>query len=275
MRNSKIINIDRGHESYDGAGVKLRRIFGFNDTNRYDPFLLMDHFGSDDPDDYMPGFPFHPHRGIETLTYLKKGSIEHQDKLGNCEIVESGGIQWMTTGRGIYHQEMPKDLNGLNGFQLWINLPANRKMIDATYKTFSKLPKSSTETVSTTIISGIFNNISGPATGISSQDIDYFDVEFNKADKWEYKISNKLFSFIYVYQGSILIGEDVLHKGEVGILENNGQVEVFAENNNSSFLFIAGKPIKEPVAWWGPVVMNTQEEISAVKEELRLGKFPG
>ncbi len=274
MKNAEISKIYKTQSTSDGAGVKLQRVFGFNSENEFDPFLLLDHFKSDNPSDYMAGFPFHPHRGIETLTYLKKGSIEHQDKLGNKELLLSGGIQWMTTGKGIYHQEMPRDEGGINGFQLWVNLPSTKKMINPSYITKDTIPVNNIDGVKTSVISGVYRNLKGPATDISSQNIHFFDVDIDKDRVWSLGVEKNLSLFIYAYNGCIKVGRRELQKGEVAKLICGEELIIKGLESSNSFLFLAGVPINEEISWWGPIVMNTREEIMQAKEELFNGTFP-
>lgn len=268
--DKKIIGMD----TMDGAGVRLKRIFGYDQLNEFDPFLLLDHFESENKDDFKRGFPFHPHRGIETITYLKKGSIEHQDKQGHKEVVKAGEIQWMTAGKGIYHQEMPQESEGINGFQLWLNLPSKRKMINPEYYTFKDLPFFESEDYKVTVLSGHYHGHTGPASEISTLKVLYFDIEFRRSSTWKFTMPEGLDCFIYVYNKLVKVGDDTISKGEVALLSHGDHVEIESQSSESSFLFIAGEPIKEPVKWWGPVVMNTEEELKQVRTELEKGTFP-
>lgn len=270
--NKVIIKKIAGLDVLEGAGVKLKRVFGFHELNDFDPFLLFDHFESDKPEEYIAGFPFHPHRGIETVTYLKKGSIEHQDKLGNRAEMSPGEVQWMTTGSGIYHQEMPTSSDGINGFQLWINMPSKRKMIEPKYYYFQNLPNYEDSDQRVTIISGHYHGHNGPGTEISTCDFHYFDIEFKRESRWQYTMPQKPDSFIYVYKGDVMVDGEILDKGEGALLSHGDHIEIQGDEG-SGVLFLSGLPIKEPVEWWGPIVMNTKEEIEVAKLDLHNGTF--
>lgn len=253
----------------EGAGVRLRRIFGYKEIPTFDPFLLLDHFGSDDPNDYIKGFPWHPHRGIETVTYMIRGKVEHGDSIGNSGVINSGDVQWMTAGSGIIHQEMPKPFKGnMMGFQLWVNLPKEKKMTEPRYMGLTKrdfIPVESNAT-KVIVIAGTFQGVKGPIKDLFV-DTQYFDIHLDGEFKYSTK---KRTCIIFVYQGFVEIDRKVVNAGNCALLEKEGRVEV---NGKGNFLYVAGNPLKEPIAWGGPIVMNTKEELNLAFEELRNGFF--
>ncbi|MHA1211976.1 MAG: pirin family protein [Candidatus Heimdallarchaeota archaeon] len=263
----------------DGAGVKLQRVFGFRDVPSFDPFLLLDFFGSDNPDDYLAGFPWHPHRGIETITYMLDGEVQHEDSLGNSGTIESGDCQWMTAGSGIIHQEMPKRSNGLmRGFQLWANLPARDKMMHPRYRDILKdqIPEICySDTVTVKIISGEVNGVKGPVQDIVT-DPEYLDVLIQPQGEFVHSIKkgHTVFAFIFAGEGffdskqkeAIPTGKGVLYK-------NGDEVKIHTTDKSVRFLLISGKPINEPVAWHGPIVMNFESELRTAFQEYQKGTF--
>ena len=265
----KIASIFESRPTMEGAGVRLRRVFGYHKVPKFDPFLLLDHFGSDDPNDYIMGFPWHPHRGIETVTYMIRGKVEHGDSIGNSGVINSGDVQWMTAGSGIIHQEMPKAFNGnMMGFQLWVNLPRAKKMTEPRYMGLTKHDFESVELEGTRIIviAGTFQGVEGPVKDLFV-DTEYFDVhlegEFNHS-------TDKRTCFIFVYEGFVKINDKGLKVGNCALLEEEGDVQVKGKGN---FIFVAGNPLKEPIVWGGPIVMNTQEELDTAFLELRNESF--
>ncbi|TFG23337.1 MAG: pirin family protein [Promethearchaeota archaeon] len=263
----------------EGAGVRLKRVFGNNETNLFDPFLLLDHFGSDNPDDYLAGFPWHPHRGIETITYMIRGIVEHGDSLGNKGIISSGDIQWMTAGSGIIHQEMPKPIEGLMmGFQLWANLPASHKMMDPRYRDVleEEIPEVQIEDgVKVKIVAGEINGIKGPVSDIITNP-EYLDVSMPPNSTFSHKIKRGYTVFAYIFKGTGYFDEnrDPLKNAEQLILYDDGEeIKIQSADEGLRFLLISGKPIGEPVAWYGPIVMNTQEELRIAFEEYQKGTF--
>lgn len=281
----------------EGAGVHLKRAFGFRHVPEFDPFLLFDEFHSEKPDEYRMGFPWHPHRGIETITYILQGEIRHEDSLGNRGIVRSGEVQWMTAGSGIIHHEMPQgDENGtLWGFQLWANLPASHKMMGPRYQEIksSRIPELLMEKgLKVRIICGELNGVEGPVKGIAT-DPEYLDITVPADEKFSHITIQGHTVFAYVIEGSgyfdrekdpcafEIEGERYLHPAgdsiicpETLVLYGDGDsIEVTAGDKGVRFLLISGKPIREPVAWSGPVVMNTKEELRTAFEEYRQGVF--
>ena len=260
----------------DGAGVKLKRSIGV-EPNYFDPFLMLDEFGSENKDDYIAGFPPHPHRGIETVTYMLEGEFEHEDSTGAKGRMSSGDVQWMKTGGGIIHSEMPAMSEGrLHGFQLWINMPAKFKMnkpeyiyIDAKQMQVKKDDEKKIK-----IIAGKFENVEGPVKGHNIEPI-YFDVELKKDKEFNFKLPLTHNSFIYLSDGEIKIGDRSHDKviGSTLIILANGEKLNIKGNTNSKFLLISGKPIGEPIARGGPFVMNTKQEILKAVEDYHNGTF--
>ena len=266
--------IVEGIQTIDGDGVNITRIIGSPELNMLDPFLLLDEFGSDDPDDYIAGFPSHPHRGFETITYIINGKWQHKDSTGNEGVLEDGSVQWMTAGRGVIHSEMPIQTEGLVwGFQLWLNLPKEKKMIEPAYNDIpaDKIPIVNVPGGQVKIISGKFSGITGP--GIAHTDILYYDISLETGSEINIPIENGWNGFCYVYEGSISCGKKV-SKSYLAILSTEGIFRCTATTNNTRFILVAGMPLNEPVARGGPFVMNTRGEILQAFEdyqEVRLG----
>jgi|TARA_B100001964_G_scaffold243614_1_gene322106 hypothetical protein len=263
-------------ETSDGAGVKLKRSMGIPELDFIDPFLMFDEFGSENKDDYIAGFPPHPHRGIETVTYMLAGKFKHEDSTGSKGIMEPGSIQWMTAARGIIHSEMPLMKEGkLHGFQLWINMPAKLKMSKPSYQNIepTKIPKFQDQDKKVKIIAGQFKNKTGPAKGFV--DPIYLDVELEKERTFNYVIPSSHNAFIYLVSGEIKIGNDVhdkLKNSTLICLKNGNELKVYSVKK-SQFLVIAGKPINEPVSRSGPFVMNTKQEILKAIQDYQSGNF--
>lgn len=263
----------------EGAGVRLNRVFGFHEVPDLDPFLLLDHFGSDDPNDYLAGFPWHPHRGIETITYMIKGEVEHEDSLGNKGVIESGDVQWMTAGSGIEHQEMPHRTEGrMMGFQLWANLPASHKMMDPRYRDITKddIPVVALENgVNVKVIAGVVEGIKGPVQDIVT-DPEYLDVSMPESSEFIHSVTKGHNVFAYVFEGSGFFDHSKKSELTTGAIAHYGDGDVIRVMSGDSpvrFLLVSGKPIQEPVAWRGPIVMNTQEELRVAFSEYRSGTF--
>jgi redox-sensitive bicupin YhaK (pirin superfamily) len=265
----KIKKIFRGKMTFDGAGVKLKRVFGHAEVPQFDPFLMLDEFGSDDPDEYMPGFPWHPHRGIETVTYLLKGKVEHGDSLGNSGVISDGQCQWMTAGGGIIHQEMPKGGDGLRGLQLWVNLPAKAKMSDPVYRGVDQSDIVLVEKpgITVKVIAGKYEGTVGPVTGITA-DPSYFDVRLEPGAVFETDTRENDTAFLY-----ILDGDENYESGTAVLFDKGDRVTVKAGSKSLWFVYASGKPIGEEVAWGGPIVMNTREELDEAFRELDAGTF--
>jgi quercetin 2,3-dioxygenase len=275
----KIDRILHGKPTSDGAGVRLTRIFGFYEEGLLDPFLLLDFFGSDDPNEFMAGFPWHPHRGMETVTYMIEGRVEHGDSMGNSGVIGTGDIQWMTAGSGIIHQEMPRSDGGrMYGFQLWLNLPASHKMIAPRYQDIpsSKVPVVSLDNgVKVKVLAGTFNGVKGPVENIIA-DPEYFDVEMPPNAEFITPVSISYTAFAYVYKGEANFEEgrkEMLGTGEGAIFGAGAQIRAATGKSPARFILISGKPIKEPIAWRGPIVMNTNEELDLAFREFRNGTF--
>ncbi len=269
----------RGHSTSDGAGVRLRRIFGFGDTAMTDPFLLLDYFGSDNPNDYLAGFPWHPHRGIETVTYMLDGRVEHGDSLGNSGVIGSGDIQWMTAGSGIIHQEMPKSDGGsMFGFQLWVNLPASHKMMAPRYQEIkaSAIPALKYENgIVVKVIAGEYGGVHGPVKDIVTNP-EYLDISIPADTEFSVGVNPEHTVFIIAFEGEGNFGNgqpNLMKSGEGALMSDGDTVRVTTHDSRLRFLLIAGRPIGEPVAWKGPIVMNTAEELETAFREYREGRF--
>ncbi len=281
----------------EGAGVKLQRAFGFGQTKDFDPFLLLDDFRNENPEDYLAGFPWHPHRGIETITYVLAGSVEHGDSLGNKGKMTAGDVQWMTAGSGILHQEMPKgDSQGrMHGFQLWANLPASLKMTDPRYQDIpsNAIPEVTDDDGTTVrVICGDFWGKRGPVEGVAA-DPSYLDVFVPAGKKKQLKIETARNAFAYVFSGSgtfrdasdtrAVLTDKVVDPNAPPVYEaknhslvlfdRGDEITVQAGEAGIRFLLVSGKPIEEPVAWYGPIVMNTQEQLRQAIAELHTGDF--
>jgi len=266
--------IINGHLTYDGAGVKLNRIFAHDHTKLTDPFLLLDHFGSDNPDDYVKGFPWHPHRGIETVTYMLGGIVEHGDNIGNSGKIGPGDIQWMTAGGGVIHQEMPKPTKGMmHGLQLWVNLPAKNKMMPPRYRGIleNEVPVVKIPGGEVRVISGTYKNVTGPVKELVV-DVEYLDVRLNKGNTLSHTTKKGYTSFCYVIEGTGEFDDAKLEKAQLVLFSGAGSIAVKAIEN-LHYIFVTGEQLKEPVAWGGPIVMNTQEELDIAFKELDEGTF--
>jgi redox-sensitive bicupin YhaK (pirin superfamily) len=293
-----IKRVAQSKPTMEGAGVKLHRAFGFGTTSEFDPFLLFDDFRNDRPDDYRAGFPWHPHRGIETITYVLAGTVEHGDSLGNTGKLGAGDVQWMTAGSGIMHQEMPQgDASGrMHGFQLWANLPASLKMTAPRYQDIpaAVIPEvTDDDGTRVRIITGDFWGKKGPVEGVAA-DPRYLDVFVPPGKRKTLPVEVGRHAFAYVFEGSGtfsgasqpfgVLTEKETASGETLVREQTGnrslvvfdagdEVTVQAGDEGIRFLLVSGKPIEEPVAWYGPIVMNTQAELQQAVAELRNGTF--
>jgi redox-sensitive bicupin YhaK (pirin superfamily) len=277
----------------EGAGVRLQRAFGFGETSEFDPFLLLDDFRNDRPDDYLKGFPWHPHRGIETITYVLAGNVEHGDSLGNRGSLGAGDVQWMTAGSGILHQEMPKgDAQGrMHGFQLWANLPAALKMTRPRYQDVAArdIPEVvDDDGTRVRVIVGDFWGKKGPVEGVAA-DPRYLDVSVPPGKRKQLPVERSRHAFAYVFAGSgsfrdasepravqnELTGRWDREAGNRSLIvfDRGDEVTVQAGDEGIRFLLVSGKPLEEPVAWYGPIVMNTEEQLQQAYEELRAGTF--
>jgi hypothetical protein len=289
--------IIKSKPTLEGAGVHLRRAFGFGNTSDFDPFLLLDDFRNDVPAEYLAGFPWHPHRGIETITYVLAGTVEHGDSMGNHGAIAAGDIQWMTAGRGIIHQEMPKgDPQGhMHGFQLWANLPASLKMTEPRYQEIkaADIPVlTDDDGTRVRLVSGKFWGKSGPVDGIAADPV-YVDVSVPPGHEKTLKVETTRHAFAYVFAGAgkfsnasdpLAVKTDRVGQMEhkppteadnrsLVLFDNGDEVTVQAGEEGIRFLLVSGKPLEEPVAWHGPIVMNTQEQLRQAFEELDRGTF--
>jgi hypothetical protein len=264
-----------GIDTSDGAGVKLTRVLTGKLQRRLDPFLMLDAFGSDVPDDYIAGFPDHPHRGFETVTYMLSGRMRHRDSAGHEGLLENGGVQWMTAGRGVIHSEMPEQEEGvMEGFQLWLNLPAKRKMSDPWYRDFASdsIPEYvTTGGVTVRVIAGSSCGIQGAITRPDTEPL-FLDVHLPAGSEFSTEIPATHNAFIYVYRGAVKVGDTAVESRRMGILSAGGGVTLNAEAD-TRLILIAGHPLNEPIAQYGPFVMNTQEEIHQALDDYRNGRF--
>lgn len=273
----EIKRIFKGENVVEGAGVRLRRVFGFKETSLFDPFLLLDDFRSDAPEDFLKGFPWHPHRGIETITYVLKGDVEHGDSLGNTGIISSGDVQWMTAGSGIIHQEMPKgDGKGsMHGFQLWANLPAQSKMMEPRYQDVvsADIPGVMLENgTSIKIIAGTVQGTSGAVDNIVI-DPEYMDCTVPQKTDFFRKTKRGYTVLIYVIDGTGVVNATPVANRTMVLFDDGDEVKITSGDNPLRFLFLSGKPLNEPVAWRGPIVMNTREELDQAFNELHNETF--
>ena len=262
----------------DGAGVKINRVLTGSLQRRLDPFLMLDAFGSDKPGDYIAGFPEHPHRGFETVSYMIKGSMRHRDSAGNEGLITDGGVQWMTAGRGVAHSEMPEQTDGLmEGFQLWLNLPAKDKMTDPWYRDIPSEQVPGFETASgatVRVIAGESHGVAGAVQRAHTEPL-YLDVELAANATFEQLLPPGHNAFIYVFRGQVVIDEQNVPQSRMAILANNPQadgVRIVAAQP-SRLILIAGRPLNEPIAQHGPFVMNTQEELYQAVEDFRSGRL--
>ena len=266
-----IQKVIQGVQTTDGAGVNLTRIIGSMELNMLDPFLLLDEFGSDNPKDYIAGFPPHPHRGFETITYMLNGKFRHKDSAGNEGYLTDGSVQWMTAGRGVIHSEMPEQTEGLvRGFQLWLNLPKEKKMIEPAYNDIpaERIPKVNFEGGRARIISGKFLGISGP--GKPHTGMLYYDIVLDLSTHFTMPIDNGWNAFIYIYEGSVQLDREV-NQGHLIVLDQEGELDLTAGQKGAKFIVVAGEPLNEPVARGGPFVMNSKGEVLKAFEDYQNG----
>ncbi len=303
--NRHIEQLVEGIATSDGAGVKLTRVLTGKLQQRLDPFLMLDAFGSDVPDEYIAGFPDHPHRGFETVTYMLSGRMRHRDSAGNEGLLESGGVQWMTAGRGVIHSEMPEQTEGvMEGFQLWVNLPAKRKMSEPGYRDFagSEIPEQVTDNgVRVRVIAGTSCGIAGAISRPDTEPL-FLDIHLPAGSEFSTDIPATHNAFIYVYRGAARVGDTQVESRRMGILSAGDSVTLSASNghekqarsphpnplpegektieslrdfhiNDTRLILIAGHPLNEPIAQYGPFVMNTQDEIHQALDDYRNGRF--
>ena len=263
----------------EGAGVRLKRAFGYYEVPAFDPFLMLDDFHSENPADYIAGFPWHPHRGIETVTYMIRGTVEHGDTLGNRGTIRSGDVQWMTAGGGILHQEMPQPYTGhMQGFQLWVNLPASHKMMTPRYRDIKStdIPDVSPKKgVDVKVIAGQFEGTSGPVRDLVVE-AEYLDVSMVAGRRFDHATKQGNRVFAYVFEGEALFGHNAINPlgpEHVALLSDGAELTVRTAKSPARFLLVSGPPIGEPVAWRGPIVMNTEQELDLAFREYWSGKF--
>jgi redox-sensitive bicupin YhaK (pirin superfamily) len=292
-----IKQIIQAKPTIEGAGVKLQRAFGFGETGKFDPFLLLDDFRNEHPEDYLAGFPWHPHRGIETITYVLKGSVNHGDSLGNTGALGAGDVQWMTAGSGILHQEMPKgDPQGrMHGFQLWANLPSSHKMMHPRYQDIvaQEIPEvTDDDGTHVRIICGNFWGKTGPVKGIAA-DPQYLDIQVPPGKRKLFHVDTSRHAFAYIFEGNGSFrdashplgarteftgsvqgsGQETTGNRSLVLFDSGDEVSIQAGDEGIRFLLVSGKPIEEPIAWYGPIVMNTQEELAVAYAELHNNTF--
>ncbi len=279
MASRSITHRVRGIPTSDGAGVKLTRVIGQPKLDSLDPFLLLDEFGSDSATDYIAGFPDHPHRGFETVTYMLDGRMRHRDNHGNSGLLESGSVQWMTAGRGIVHSEMPEQEHGLmRGFQLWVNLAAKDKMTDPRYQDIApeRIPTAEpVPGVKVRVVAGEAFGVQGPVSGIAIEPV-YLDIALEPGASLTVPLPEGHSAFAYVFEGdAVQLGDETLGMRELGVLSKGDSVELSlaADASPARLLLVAGRPLEEPVARYGPFVMNTPEQIVQAMQDYQAGRF--
>ncbi len=277
-QSRSIERLVQGVATSDGAGVSLTRVLTGKLQRRIDPFLMLDAFGSDDPDDYLAGFPDHPHRGFETITYMLAGRMRHRDSAGHEGLLEIGGMQWMIAGRGAIHSEIPEQEDGLmEGFQLWLNLPARNKMAEPWYKDFSaaEIPECTTaEGVTVRVIAGESNGVAGAMTREITEPV-YLDIHLPPGTQLSTALPVTHNAFLYVYRGAVQVGDAQVDVQRMGILNNAPEADgvTISATGDARLILVAGKPLNEPIVQYGPFVMNTQEEIHQALDDYRSGRL--
>ncbi|TEA79510.1 pirin family protein [Allopusillimonas ginsengisoli] len=265
-----------GMATSDGAGVQLTRVLTNDLQLRLDPYLMLDNFASDNPDDYIAGFPDHPHRGFETVTYMIDGRMRHRDSAGHEGLLQNGGVQWMTAGRGLVHSELPEQEHGrMEGFQLWLNLPARDKMTAPGYRDIQseEIPEVQPgEGIRIRVIAGSSHGVAGAVQRPVTEPL-YLDVAFDAAGSLAQSVPQGFNGFVFVYRGQVSIGDELVESGRMAILANDGDGVVLTAGGLARALLIAGKPLREPIAQHGPFVMNTRQELLQAFEDYQAGKF--
>ena len=277
---ARVIRTVRGRPTSDGAGVKLTRVIGGPDLPDLDPFLLLDEFGTDKAEDYIAGFPEHPHRGFETVTYMLDGRMRHRDNHGNEGLLTSGAVQWMTAGRGLVHSEMPEQESGrMRGFQLWVNLPAREKMTAPKYQEFApdRIPVAKPAAgVEVKVIAGRVGDVQGPISQPATDPV-YLDIALDAGKAWEYALPAGHNAFAYVFEGALTVGEGdearPLDTHEMGVLGGGEVLQVRAGSRPARVIVVAGRPLREPVMRHGPFVMNTRQELMQAFVDFQEGRF--
>lgn len=269
-------------EVMEGAGVRLKRGFG-GTSAEFDPFLLFDDFSGEHEKDYAAGFPGHPHRGMETVTYILEGAVRHRDSLGNKGVVGAGDVQWMSAGSGILHEEMPETVEGkegIKGFQLWVNLPREKKMLPPQYRDIKKaeVPVVEKGGVTVRVLGGSYEEATGPVAEVAVP-VTYLDVSMESEKSFSYRVKYDATLFIYVFEGAVVCRaeesrtEQWVRAGNIGLTQKGNTLTIKTGKKQSRFLLVSGMPLKEPVAWRGPIVMNTEEELETAFKELQNGTF--
>lgn len=274
MKKREIAKLVRGQRTTDGAGVRLVRVLGRGDVQDFDPFLMLDSFDSTNPSDYTAGFPWHPHRGIETITYLVSGRIEHEDSLGNKGVILSGESQWMTAGSGILHQEMPKPSQRMLGFQLWLNLPKGEKMAPPAYLGITRemIPRVTADGAEVLVLSGSY----GGAEGVTPRHIPatLLDIALRRGKALEIETKPGETVFVFTLEGDAIAGGRAVAEKTAVLFAEGDTVSVAAPTDSDArVIFFSGRPLREPIAWGGPIVMNTYEELQLAFDELDRGTF--
>lgn len=278
LKSRSVERIIEGIATSDGAGVKLTRVVSGTLHQRLDPFLMLDAFSSDNPDDYIGGFPDHPHRGFETVTYMLAGKMRHNDSTGNEGMLSSGGVQWMTAARGVIHSEIPEQEDGLmEGFQLWLNLPAQKKMGERWYKDFpsDSIPEYVTpQGVTVRVIAGSSNAVQGAVTREFTEPL-YLDIHMPAGAQFSTALPSTHNAFFYVYRGAVKVETETVETRRMGILSNASDADgvTFTASQPARLILIAGKPLNEPIVQYGPFVMNTQQEINQALDDFRSGRL--
>ncbi len=281
MTMREILSISTGRATSDGAGVSLTRVFGGAAPERFDPFLMLDEFGSDNPDEYIAGFPPHPHRGFETITYMLEGRMRHEDHLGNVGLLESGGVQWMTAARGVIHSEMPQQEQGaMRGFQLWLNLPAKNKLSDPAYRDFApaEIPRVTLPGgIEAVVIAGQFRAEGIEQAGaVQRPDTEpqLFDLRLPAGTVLTPPLADGHRVMLYVFEGELSVGGNPVRKNQLARLSEQGELEL-TTRSGARVLLLAGRPLGEPIVQYGPFVMNSREEIEQALRDFRDGVFTG
>lgn len=278
--SARILRTVRGQPTSDGAGVKLTRVIGTQQLPDLDPFLMLDEFGTDKAEDYLAGFPEHPHRGFETVTYMLDGRMRHRDNHGNEGLLTPGSVQWMTAGRGLVHSEMPEQESGrMRGFQLWVNLPAKDKMTDPKYQEFApdSIPVATPAPgVQVKVIAGAVGEVLGPIVQPATDPV-YLDITLDAGASWEYALPEGHNVFAYAYEGAVTVGEGdaarALETQTLAVLGGGEQLQLRAGQAGTRMILVAGRPLREPVARYGPFVMNTKQELMQAFTDFQEGRF--
>ncbi|MFC0677455.1 pirin family protein [Lysobacter korlensis] len=283
VQNARVIRSLRGMPASDGAGVRLTRVIGTPQLPDLDPFLMLDEFGTDRPEDYLAGFPNHPHRGFETVTYMLDGRMRHRDNHGNEGVLVPGSVQWMTAGRGLVHSEMPEQVEGrMRGFQLWVNLPAREKMCEPRYQEFDPdriVQVAPAPGVQVKLIAGRIGEAVGPVYGDGDATTApvYLDVSLDAGARWDYSLPVGHNAFVYAYEGTVHVGEGdqrrEMRAQELGVLGGGERVVLQAGDAGARLILVAGRPLREPVARHGPFVMNTRQELMQAFVDFQEGRF--